>query len=143
MEIVDVREKDFVMINDQKVVNLVRKMIIFHMNLHRFYLIPYQVKRKMWGKDSSKLENGISIHLDGSFGCYQTPIRKNTYFCTDDTLIYSCGNHLVLYDVVRKKQKYIMKNIEDQPLTAMNYFTNSRGEISVAVALKSKSDTLP
>ncbi|KAL4462030.1 hypothetical protein ABPG74_000875 [Tetrahymena malaccensis] len=120
MEIVDVREKDYIMINDIKV-----------------------VKRKMWGKDSTKLENGISVHLDGSFGCYQTPIRKNTFFCTDDTLVYSCGNHLVLYDVVRKKQKYIMKNIEDQPLTAMNFFTNSKGEISVAVALKSKSDTLP
>ncbi|EGR28381.1 WD repeat protein [Ichthyophthirius multifiliis] len=93
---------------------------------------------------NQKLENGISIQLENSFGCYQTPIRKNSYFCTDDNLIYNCGNHLVLYDVVRKKQKYVMKNIEDQPLTAMTFFTNpTKGTTNIAVALKSKSDTLP
>jgi hypothetical protein len=36
-----------------------------------------------------------------------------------------------------------MKDIEDEPITAMNFYSNTRGEIFIAVALKGTERNLP
>ena len=54
-----------------------------------------------------------------------------------------CGNHLVLYDIVRRKQKYIMKNIEDEAVTALNYYLGTKTEVMISVGLKSTGKVLP
>ena len=57
------------------------------------------------------------------------------YFAGEDSIIYSCGKHIVEYDIIRKKQTYIMKNIDDETITAMNYYASKRKAKSIAVAL--------
>lgn len=96
----------------------------------------------MWSKNAEFL-NGVTLSLEASFGYYQSTIRKNVYFVSDDTLIYMCGKHIVEYDIMRKKQSYIMKDLDDEAIAAMNFYLNKKKSLSVAVALKSTTRVLP
>lgn len=35
--------------------------------------------------------------------------------------MFISGKHIVLYDIIRKKQTYIMKSAEDEVVNALNY----------------------
>lgn len=95
----------------------------------------------MWDiMDNKKLQNGITLNLEYAFGYYQTPIHQNTYFINEDTILYICGNHLILYDIIRKKQKYIMKDVVDEAVMSMAYYYDPiPNEVMVAVSLKSNT----
>lgn len=80
--------------------------------------------------------NGIKTQIQQSYGCSQIPIRKNVLMIDDDRLIYQCGKHLVEYDLLHKKQSYILKNIEDEDITAINYVMSSSDVLSVVIAMR-------
>ncbi|KRX00028.1 WD40-repeat-containing domain [Pseudocohnilembus persalinus] len=93
---------------------------------------------------NNKIYTGIKPQLQYSLGCYQTPIQKNAHFTNDDTVMYLCGNHIVLYDIVTKKQQFIMKDIEDQETNCINkYYNQNNEELYVAVGLISNQKILP
>ena len=100
-------------------------------------------KRSMWSKNAAEFLNGVTLSLDVSFGYYQTPIRKNVYFVAEDTLIFLSGKHIIEYDIIRKKETYLSKNLDDESIVAMNYYMNKKRVLSVAVALKSTNKVLP
>ena len=100
-------------------------------------------KRMMWSKNAAEFLNGVTLSLDVAFGYYQTPIRKNVYFVAEDTLIFLSGKHIIEYDIIRKKETYLLKNLDDESIVAMNYYMNKKRVLSVAVALKSTSRVLP
>lgn len=112
----------------------------------------------MWSKQTQELINGVSLSLNICFGSQQTPIRKNMFFIGDglnplpphplnwyflDAVIYIGGRHIVEYDIIRKKQSFITKNIDDEAATALNFYKTKKGVLKIAVALKSTSRTLP
>lgn len=49
------------------------------------------IKRQMLSKSSQQIVNGVSIVLESSFGCLQSPIRRNSYFVSDDIMIFLSG----------------------------------------------------
>lgn len=101
-------------------------------------------KRRMISKAGTDINNGISLNLDTAFGNYQYPIRKNSYFISEDDMIYICGKHIVSYNLIRKRQSFIQKNSEDEQVTTMNYYYGKRGSTAkVAVGLQSSSKILP
>lgn len=100
-------------------------------------------KRTMWSKNAAEFLNGVTLSLDVTFGYFQIPIRKNVYFVAEDTLIFLAGKHIIEYDIIRKKQTYLLKNLDDETIVAMNYYMNKKHVLSVAVALKSTSRVLP
>jgi len=100
-------------------------------------------KRTMWSKNAAEFLNGVTLSLDVAFGYYQTPIRKNVYFVAEDTLIFLSGKHIIEYDIIRKKETYLLKNLDDETIVAMNYYMNKKRILSVAVALKSTTRVLP
>lgn len=100
-------------------------------------------KRTMWSKNAAEFLNGVTLSLDVSFGYSQAPIRKNVYFVAEDTLIFLSGKHIIEYDIIRKKETYLLKNLDDESIVAMNYYMNKKHVLSVAVALKSTSRVLP
>lgn len=100
-------------------------------------------KRTMWSKNAAEFLNGVTLSLDVSFGYFQTPIRKNVYFVAEDTLIFLSGKHIIEYDIIRKKETYLLKNLDDEQIVAMNYYMNKKKILSVAVALKSTTRVLP
>ena len=55
----------------------------------------------------------------------------------NDRLIYQCGKHIVEYDLLQKKQYYIMKGIEDTEITAMNYYISSSFNLILLIGMKS------
>lgn len=61
---------------------------------------------------------------------------------TDD-MVYICGKHLVRYNILRKKQNFTIKSLEDERITAMNYFYKNKTSSKIAVALQSRSNILP
>ncbi|CAK85762.1 unnamed protein product (macronuclear) [Paramecium tetraurelia] len=75
----------------------------------------------MLSKSSHQIINGVSITLEASFGCLQNPIRKNCKFVNDDTLMFISGKHIVLYDIIRKRQTYIMKSAEDEVVQVLSF----------------------
>lgn len=97
----------------------------------------------MFSKHSGELLNGVTLALDVSFGHLQVPILKNAYFVAEDTIIYLCGKHIVEYDIIRKKQTYIMKQIDDQAISAMNFYISKKRVIQIAICLKSTSKLAP
>lgn len=97
----------------------------------------------MWSKNGAEFLNGATLVLDASFGYYQTPIQKNVYFVAEDTLIFLSGKHIIEYDIIRKKESYILKNLDDESIVAMNYYLNKKKALSVAVAMRSTSRVLP
>ena len=60
-----------------------------------------------------------------------------------DTVIYLSGRHIVEYDIIRKKQSFITKSIEDEAVTSMAYYRSKKNVLKVAVGLKGNSETLP
>ena len=100
-------------------------------------------KRSMWSKNAAEFLNGVTLSLDVSFGYCQAPIRKNVFFVAEDTLIFLSGKHIIEYDIIRKKETYLLKNLDDESIVAMNYYMNKKRVLSVAVALKSTSRVLP
>ncbi len=97
----------------------------------------------MWSKNGAEYLNGVTLALEASFGYYQNPIHKNVYFVAEDTLIFMSGKHIIEYDIIRKKESYILKNLDDESIVAMNYYMNKKKSLSVAVALRSTSRVLP
>lgn len=54
----------------------------------------------------------------------------------DDRIVYQCGKHLVEYNLLHKKQHYLLKSIEDEDITAMNYSISGQDTLNVVVGLK-------
>jgi hypothetical protein len=95
-------------------------------------------KRRMINRHGNDILNGIGLTLDISFGNYQIPIKKNSYMISEDDLIYLCGKHIVSFNLIRKRQNFIIKNPDDESVTCMNYYYGRRGSSArVAVGLKS------
>ena len=93
-------------------------------------------KRRMFNK-SNETYNGIEARPDIAFGNYQQLIKKNSYFISEDDLIYLCGKHIVSFNLIRKRQNFIIKEPEDEAVTCMNYYYGRRGSSAkVAVGLK-------
>lgn len=69
--------------------------------------------------------------------------RIATFLIFLDTVIYLAGKHVVEYDIIRKRQSYITKSIEDEAVTAMNYYRTKKNVLKIAVGLKGNSETLP
>jgi len=84
-------------------------------------------KRRMINRSGNDILNGIDIRLDIAFGNYQKPIKKNSYFISEDDLIYICGKHIVSFNLIRKRQNFILKNPLDEQVTCMNYYYGRRG----------------
>jgi len=83
-------------------------------------------KRRMFNK-SNETYNGIEAKPDIAFGNYQNLIKKNSYFISEDDLIYLCGKHIVSFNLIRKRQNFIIKEPEDEAVTCMNYYYGRRG----------------
>lgn len=93
-------------------------------------------KRRMFNK-SNETYNGIEARPDIAFGNYQSLIKKNSYFISEDDLIYLCGKHIVSFNLIRKRQNFIIKEPEDESVTCMNFYYGRRGaSAKVAVGLK-------
>ncbi|CAD8184741.1 unnamed protein product [Paramecium pentaurelia] len=101
------------------------------------------IKQQMLSKSSHQIINGVSITLEASFGCLQNPIRKNCMFVNDDTLMFISGKHIVLYDIIRKRQTYIMKSAEDEVVQALSFHVSHGQKLFIAIAFKSTSKILP
>jgi len=90
------------------------------------------------------IQNGVKLNYDLSLGFYQTPIRKNAYFISDDNLIYPSGKHLVNYELMKKKQSFILKDYEDESISAMNFYFGKQTNVTlIAVGLKSTAQSIP
>ena len=61
-----------------------------------------------------------------------------------DDLLYPNGKHLVSFDMMKKKQTFILKDLEDAEISAMkSYFSRASNSTLVAVSMKSSTDTMP
>jgi hypothetical protein len=58
-------------------------------------------------------------------------------------VIYLAGRHIVEYDIIRKRQSYITKSVEDDDVTAMTYHKNKKNALKVAVGLKGSPESFP
>ncbi|KAL4489496.1 hypothetical protein ABPG72_002792 [Tetrahymena utriculariae] len=94
-----------------------------------------QPKKRMWNS-SKEFINGVKCQIEQSYGCSQIPIRKNVLMIDDDRMIYQCGKHLVEYNLLHKKQHYLIKNIEDEDITAMNYVVSQSDTLNLVVGLR-------
>jgi hypothetical protein len=93
-------------------------------------------KRRMITKAGNDISNGIALSLDLAFGNYQHPIRKNSYFISEDDLIYIMGKHLVSYNLIRKRQNFILKSADDEAVTCMNFYYGRKSTTArIAVGL--------
>ena len=102
----------------------------------------------MWAPDAqNEFLNGVMLSLETSLGMHQTPLSKvngwiqNVHFVDDDKILYLCGKHLVLFDIIRKKQTYIMRTLEDEQINAITYYNsnqNNKQIFLVAISLKSE-----
>lgn len=97
----------------------------------------------MLSKSNHQIIDGVTITLEASFGCLQTPIRKNCLFVNDDTLMFISGKHIVLYDIIRKRQTYIMKSAEDESVQTLNFYLTSSNKLLIALGFKSTNKILP
>ena len=93
----------------------------------------------MWGTGLHDLKNGLKFSIKHSFGNYQMPIQKNPMFTGEDTLIYLAGKHFVEYDLIRRRQSYILKKIEDNIVTCMNHFLSKTKLLYIAIGLHDDS----
>ena len=130
----DDEEGNYVLLNNKKIV-----IICFF----SFIFISIKFKKAMYSKNNAEFLNGVFLYLDVCFGYYQEPIRKNVFFAAEDTLIYLSGKHIVEYDIIRKKETYIQKALEDETILSMNYYMSKKKVLSIAVALKSTTRVLP
>lgn len=61
-----------------------------------------------------------------------------------DDLVYPNGKHLVCYDMMKKKQTFILKNMEDEEVSAMRFhYSRGSNRTLIAVSLKSSSESIP
>ena len=58
-------------------------------------------------------------------------------------MIFLAGRHIVEYDIIRKKQSFIAKSIDDESVTAIGFYKKKNNELKIGVALKSTAQTLP
>ncbi len=93
----------------------------------------------MTSSANGSLFNGIDLSFELSFGAYQTVIDKNAYYIGDD--------EIVCYELVKRKQSFIVRRIEDSDASAMSCYSGKRSNnqqvSTVAVALKGSSKELP
>ena len=88
-------------------------------------------------KDKKVIYNGVKLSYDIALGHYQAPIRRNALFISDDNVLYPAGKHLINYELLKKKQSFLLKNYNDEPVSCMNYFRNKQTNVTlVAVGLK-------
>lgn len=85
----------------------------------------------------------IKHPLGKTYTSSETVPRIATFLILLDTVIYLAGKHVVEYDIIRKRQSYITKSIEDEAVTAMNYYRTKKNVLKIAVGLKGNSETLP
>jgi hypothetical protein len=102
------------------------------------------VPKRMMFNQQKIPQNGVKLKYEHSFGFYQTPIRRNAYFISDDDLVYPNGKHLICYDMMKKKQTFILKNMEDEEVSALRFhYSRGSNRTLVAVSLKSSSESIP
>lgn len=96
----------------------------------------------------------MKLKEESCFGHYQHLIQKNAYivgegsFCSHlDEVLYLCGRQIVLYELMKKKQNFIMRYMEDGDVTAMNFFSHTKSAggqvLLIATALKTQQNMLP
>ena len=66
-------------------------------------------KRQMWSNNSGEFKNGCQLDLNVCVGNLQTGIQKDIYFIGDDSVYYICGKHIVIYDISKQKQSYLVR----------------------------------
>ena len=101
----------------------------------------------MTSSANGSLFNGIDLSFELSFGAYQTVIDKNAYYIGDDEIVYLSGKLIVCYELMKRKQSFIVRRIEDSDASAMACYSGKRSNnqqvSTVAVALKGSSKELP
>lgn len=70
-------------------------------------------KRQMWSNDSGEFRNGCQLDLHLCVGNIQVAMNKDIYFIGEDSVYYLCGKHIVIYDISKQKQTYMVRSQGD------------------------------
>ncbi|CAD8104965.1 unnamed protein product [Paramecium primaurelia] len=89
------------------------------------------IPRKMY--QGNRIYNGITLNLHYSIGLKQ---RIQSYIYQEDSLVYLNGHHLVLYDINKKKQQFILRPKDEEDVVVMNHCVNDKMILSVGLGLK-------
>lgn len=84
----------------------------------------------MCGPDETLL-NGLDLTIQAVIGIDQSSFSKNIQFSTEDTLMYSCGPHIVLFDIISNKFLIHPREDSDLQVTLLKVCNNEEGAVTL------------